>query len=143
MRKVIIKALQPRLSGSLVSSALTAIIVFSLVMACGTDELEYDAGIDVTADTTVDVPIPDVELDFPVDTTPDLVPDPVEDLTPDPVEEEIPTVACPLPGPYGTRKGNITNDMAFPSIDGGNVGFCDFRRDTTRKLLLVYSAAGW
>ena len=142
MRKVIAKTHQPRLSGSLVNAALAAIIVLSLMMACGTDELEYDAGLE-----TSDIPMPDVAVDYTVDTAPDIAPDlapdlPV-DLTPDPVEEEIITVACPVPGPYGTRVGNITNDMRFPAIDGGEVGFCDFMQDTTLKLLLVYSTAGW
>ena len=145
--------------------AVLAVCVF--ILGCETGDLEYEG----TGDASVDAPAPDAPYDYvpdvppevpladvPVDTPPpdlppDLLPDMAPDLPPDlppditvpdmeEEEESPPPPECPG-APYGTRIGDRIADLSFPTSDGTTVSLCDYFRDITRKLLLVYDATGW
>ncbi len=136
---------------------LGVIAISAFAPACETADLIYDGGIDTAVDTSLpDAPIdsvPDIapeipQPDVPADTPPpdlaaDLPPDiPVPDMEEEEADEPLPPPECPG-GPYGTRVGDRIADLTFPTSDGTNVSFCDYFRDVTRELLLVFYTAGW
>ena len=126
-----------------------AISVFAL--ACDTEDLVYQGSLDTAVDTALpdasydyvpdippEIPQPDVPMDTP---PPDLPPDiPVADVEEE--EEPPPPPECPG-GPYGTRVGDRIADLSFPTIDGGTLSLCDYHRDITRELLVIYYTTGW
>jgi peroxiredoxin len=71
----------------------------------------------------VDEPPPDLPLDLPSE-----VPDGPEN--------------CPPP-PYGVEIGDIIQPLEFISVDDTMISLCDYYKDTSLKLLLIYATAGW
>ena len=133
---------------------LSIITISVFVLACDGEYGIVNAGQDTALDTSLpdtlidyvpDIPpaepLPDVSVDTPPpDLPPDLPPDiPVADVV---EEEPPPPPECPG-GPYGTRVGDRIADLAFPLIDGGDVHLCDYFKDITRELLIIYGTTGW
>jgi hypothetical protein len=135
------------------ASLVTVMLVISSLtfLRCGAGDETYYPWPDAAPETQPDIQVVENVPD-PVDDQPppDLAPDPTPDLPPaeeppvEIVEEEQPPPALDYPpGPYGTRVGDRIANLTFFTIDSVNVSLLDFYRDTSRKLLLIYSTAGW
>lgn len=111
------------------------LVALFLACACGGGEAKDDGTVDAAPDPQAEEPAPEDAQEGEGD----VLPEPSLELPPETLEEPE---YC-YPPPYGTGIGDTLQNHQFISIEDTLVSMCDFHRDESMKLLLVYATAGW